>query len=225
MPNKGGGGRVSTAESSVDELDDILRSLASRLENPVYPVSEDGDGPNPGEQVLLDVEIGDVRLVAIRRGTPSPISMLSPREREIARMVALGYPNKAIASVLDISSWTVASHLRRVFMKLQVTSRAAMTTRLYDTGLAALPPIRGELHSAPKEPAVHKDPGMPAKAQRVILRRDPECVLRRHNCDAWGSRRPRFLATRGWAAVIPLGSAAPPARGGCHSHRAAGRAW
>jgi DNA-binding CsgD family transcriptional regulator len=91
-----------------------------------------------GEQVLLDVEIDDVRLIAVRRGTPSPISLLSPREREIARMVALGYPNKTIASVLDISSWTVASHLRRVFMKLQVSSRAARITRLFDTSLIRL---------------------------------------------------------------------------------------
>jgi DNA-binding CsgD family transcriptional regulator len=58
------------------------------------------------------------------------MTLLSPREREIARMVAQGYPNKTIASVLDISSWTVSSHLRRIFVKLQVSSRAAMATRL-----------------------------------------------------------------------------------------------
>ena len=50
---------------------------------------------------------------------------LSPREREIVRMVALGRQNKVIASVLNISSWTVCTHLRRIFAKLGVTSRAA----------------------------------------------------------------------------------------------------
>jgi DNA-binding CsgD family transcriptional regulator len=49
-------------------------------------------------------------------------------------MVAKGYPNKTIASVLDISSWTVASHLRRVFAKLGVSSRAAMVARLLEDG-------------------------------------------------------------------------------------------
>jgi DNA-binding CsgD family transcriptional regulator len=57
---------------------------------------------------------------------------LSPRELEIAHMVAKGYPNKTIAAILDISSWTVASHLRRVFSKLGVSSRAAMVARLLE---------------------------------------------------------------------------------------------
>ena len=176
MPNEGGGGRASTAESFMDDIDDILRSLVSTLEKSIYPVSEDGDGAGLGERVLLDVEIGDVRLVAVRRGAPSPMSMLSPREREIARMVALGYPNKTIASVLDISSWTVASHLRRVFMKLQVTSRTAMITRLYDTGLAALPSALSELSCDPREAVIGKNMGSSYKTRYASLRRDPECV-------------------------------------------------
>jgi len=45
-------------------------------------------------------------------------------------MVAKGYPNKTIAAVLDISSWTVGTHLRRIFAKLGVGSRAAMVAQL-----------------------------------------------------------------------------------------------
>jgi DNA-binding CsgD family transcriptional regulator len=136
MPNEGGSGPASIAEPFTDDIGDILRCLVKNLRKTICQV---GDGEAiSGEQVLLDVEIDDVRLIAVRRGPPSAISLLSPREREIARMVALGYPNKTIASVLDISSWTVASHLRRVFMKLQVSSRAAMITRLFDTGLSRL---------------------------------------------------------------------------------------
>jgi DNA-binding CsgD family transcriptional regulator len=176
MPNEGGGGRASTAESSMNDIDDILRSLVSRLKKLVSPVSDDGDEAGLPEQILLDVEIGDVRLVAVRRGVPSPMSMLSPREREIARMVALGYPNKTIASVLDISSWTVASHLRRVFMKLQVTSRAAMITRLSDTGLAALPSALTELSCDAPETIVGNHAGASFKAHYASLRPDPECV-------------------------------------------------
>jgi DNA-binding CsgD family transcriptional regulator len=176
MANEGGSGHASTAESPVDDIDVILQSLVSRLEKSLCPAGEDGNPESLGEQVLLDVEIGDVRLVAVRRGTPSPMSMLSPREREIARMVALGYPNKAIASVLDISSWTVASHLRRVFMKLQVTSRAAMITRLYDTGLAALPSAMSELSRDPRETIRSRNSGPSFKTQYGSLRRHPERV-------------------------------------------------
>ena len=82
--------------------------------------------------------MGDVRLLVLRQGRPSPMSLLSPREQEIARMVAQGYANKTIASVLEISSWTVASHLRRIFVKLQVSSRAAMVTCLSEIGLNGL---------------------------------------------------------------------------------------
>jgi DNA-binding NarL/FixJ family response regulator len=52
-------------------------------------------------------------------------------------MVAKGYPNKTIAAVLDISSWTVCTYLRRLFAKLNVCSRAAMVARLIEEGLLA----------------------------------------------------------------------------------------
>jgi len=87
------------------------------------------------DQVILDVEVDGVRCLLLR--VPESQTALSPRELEIARMVAKGYPNKAIASVLEISSWTVASHLRRVFSKLGVSSRAAMVARLLEDGSLA----------------------------------------------------------------------------------------
>jgi DNA-binding CsgD family transcriptional regulator len=62
---------------------------------------------------------------------------LSPREQEIVRMVAKGHPNKVIADVLNISSWTVCTHLRRIFAKLGVGSRAAMVAQLLELGVLA----------------------------------------------------------------------------------------
>jgi DNA-binding CsgD family transcriptional regulator len=50
------------------------------------------------------------------------------------RMVAKGHPNKVIADVLNISSWTVCTHLRRIFAKLGVGSRAAMVAQLLESG-------------------------------------------------------------------------------------------
>ena len=80
--------------------------------------------------VILDVKVDGVRCLLTR--IPEPPVPLSPRELEIARMVAKGYPNKVIASILEISSWTVASHLRRIFAKCGVSSRAAMVARLLE---------------------------------------------------------------------------------------------
>jgi len=87
--------------------------------------------PPPTEQVLFDVDVDGsrymlIRSVPVERCIPS----LSPREREIVRMVAQGRPNKVIAAVLHISSWTVCTHLRRIFAKLGVSSRAAMVARV-----------------------------------------------------------------------------------------------
>lgn len=95
------------------------------------------DEPDPAaEEILFTCEVDGVRCVLARapQGLADALA-LSPREQEIARMIAKGYPNKVIASVLDISVWTVATHLRRIFTKLAVTSRAAMVTELYQHGL------------------------------------------------------------------------------------------
>jgi DNA-binding CsgD family transcriptional regulator len=85
-------------------------------------------------EVLLDVEVDGVRCVLIRAQPHAQraYTLLSPREHEIVRMVAEGYPNKTIAAVLEISAWTVNTHLRRIFAKLGVGSRAAMVARLLD---------------------------------------------------------------------------------------------
>ena len=54
------------------------------------------------------------------------VHCLTERELQIATLIAHGWSNKRAAAHLAISEWTVATHLRRIFMKLQVDSRAAM---------------------------------------------------------------------------------------------------
>jgi DNA-binding CsgD family transcriptional regulator len=85
------------------------------------------------EHVLFDVDVDGDRYILLKMiQMDRSVSSLSPREREIVRMVARGHPNKVIAAVLNISSWTVCTHLRRVFAKLGVTSRAAMVAKVAD---------------------------------------------------------------------------------------------
>jgi DNA-binding CsgD family transcriptional regulator len=95
-------------------LEDLLREVIARASE----LTPDADR-------LLDVTLDGVRC-ALTVVHPSPADALSPREREIARMVGQGYTNKMIANLLGISLWTVSTHLRRVFAKLGVTTRAAM---------------------------------------------------------------------------------------------------
>jgi DNA-binding NarL/FixJ family response regulator len=66
---------------------------------------------------------------SLRSTNPTFTNLLTERELQIVRFVALGKPNKQIARQLHISEWTVSTHLRRIFAKLGVDSRAAMVHR------------------------------------------------------------------------------------------------
>jgi DNA-binding CsgD family transcriptional regulator len=131
-------------------VQELVRHLARQVVNGTQAAAgrEQGDD---AREVILDVEVDGVRCLLVRLPPKPPRmqAMLSPREQEIARMVAKGYPNKTIAAVLDISSWTVGTHLRRIFAKLGVGSRAAMVAQLLQDGLmreqpgqAEPPPVR-----------------------------------------------------------------------------------
>jgi DNA-binding CsgD family transcriptional regulator len=89
------------------------------------------------EEVVLSVELeGTHYSLAQRRARPSPEPVkLSAREREIARLISAGHTNKTVAAVLDISLWTVDTHIRRIFAKLGVRSRSAMVAHLAELGL------------------------------------------------------------------------------------------
>ncbi|WP_433578323.1 ATP-binding protein [Nocardia brasiliensis] len=53
----------------------------------------------------------------------SALHTLTPRQREIAELVATGKTNRMIAAELGLSEWTVVNHLRRVMVKLGCPSR------------------------------------------------------------------------------------------------------
>jgi DNA-binding CsgD family transcriptional regulator len=97
------------------------------------------------ERILLDADFDGDRylLVKMPRARARAQVALSPRELEIVRMVAQGHSNKIIADVLNISSWTVCTHVRRIFAKLGVGSRAAMVAQLLECGISpAQVPVR-----------------------------------------------------------------------------------
>ncbi|EHN77540.1 LuxR family transcriptional regulator fused with ATPase domain, partial [Streptomyces coelicoflavus ZG0656] len=59
-----------------------------------------------------------------RRGRRGYGDALSPREREVARLVSLGHTNREIADVLFLSPRTIEQHVAKVLRKLGVSSRA-----------------------------------------------------------------------------------------------------
>jgi DNA-binding CsgD family transcriptional regulator len=120
--------------------DGRARSLLAELAD---CACDDGAGmegqPLAGAEVLLDTVLDGVRYQLLRAVAVPEVVHLSSRELEIARMIATGHTNRTIAAVLDISPWTVSTHLRRVYAKLNVGSRAAMVARLSADGMLPRP--------------------------------------------------------------------------------------
>ncbi len=113
-------------------VDDAFRTLVGLIEKSSASASADSGGEN----VLVDTEVEGARYLLVRMPQVEGVRVqLSPREQEIVRMVAKGHPNKVIADVLNISAWTVCTHMRRIFAKLGVGSRAAMIARLLELGI------------------------------------------------------------------------------------------
>jgi DNA-binding CsgD family transcriptional regulator len=123
--------RPGPPASSVNAL---IRQLVAQIDS-VASLPPQSRRQDPAtERVLADTEVDGVRCILVRRSeAPAPRLSLSPREQEIARLVAKGYPNKMIASVLDISCWTVGTYLRRMFAKVGVCSRAALVASLAES--------------------------------------------------------------------------------------------
>jgi DNA-binding NarL/FixJ family response regulator len=67
----------------------------------------------------------------------SPGGALTPREREVALLVAAGLTNRRIAGELTISERTVTTHVDRILRKLGATSRSQVAARV--TGRRLLP--------------------------------------------------------------------------------------
>lgn len=87
------------------------------------------------EEVLCEVDLDGARYTLSRLRPAAPAPGLSPREREIAALVARGLPTKSIAATLSISAWTVCTHLRRIYARWGVGTRAEMVARLLERGL------------------------------------------------------------------------------------------
>jgi len=55
---------------------------------------------------------------------------LSPREYQVARLVAGGRSNRQIAEQLAISEQTVKNHIQSIFRKLSLSNRVELTIRI-----------------------------------------------------------------------------------------------
>jgi DNA-binding CsgD family transcriptional regulator len=113
----------------------VLRALLALL--------KPAGGPRGADTVVGEISL-DGRVYTITRSAPAipcdePVP-LSAREREIAGLIARGYTINMVALMLGISAWTVRTHVRRIYAKLEVRSRGAMVARLVDAGVIRYDP-------------------------------------------------------------------------------------
>jgi DNA-binding NarL/FixJ family response regulator len=84
------------------------------------------------------------RLIAELAARPEPsaphpglLDQLTPREREVVTLVALGLRNDEIAERLSVSRATAKTHVSRVMIKLGAQDRAKLVVFGYEAGLVA----------------------------------------------------------------------------------------
>lgn len=74
----------------------------------------------------LNIYGGDPPIAIVRTRSSSVFSALTPREREIAALIARGYGNGEIAVRLVISEATVKDHVHNILRKSGLKTRAAV---------------------------------------------------------------------------------------------------
>jgi two-component system, NarL family, response regulator DevR len=74
-------------------------------------------------------------LLAKRRAIEAQLDRLTPREREVLRLMAEGHPSRSIAAQLGISYTTVRTHIRSLGNKLAVHSKLEAIVKARELGL------------------------------------------------------------------------------------------
>jgi DNA-binding NarL/FixJ family response regulator len=119
---RAGAGGLLAKDAAPDELVGAVKALAR------------GDAPlSPGLARRLIAE-----LVARPEPSVAPshlLDELTPREREVVTLVALGLTNDEIAVRLVVSPFTAKAHVSRAMVKLHARSRAQLVVFGYESGL------------------------------------------------------------------------------------------
>jgi DNA-binding CsgD family transcriptional regulator len=124
-----------------DRIPSVLRTVAAKaaagdgLASAAFPIPEGQwvvlhASPLAGQHVGIGIIIEGARPVTLSEVIAGAYG-LTPRERDITALAAQGHSTKQIALTLEISPFTVQDHLKAVFAKVGVQSRAELVATLY----------------------------------------------------------------------------------------------
>src|SRR5579862_3817013 len=105
----------------------LKESIDSDLVNAVRAVAK-GDG-------YLSPGVSDAVLSDYRRHVTNALDLLTSREREVLQMIAEGKTNKEIATLLNLSVYTVDAHRGKIMEKLNLHSAGEMVRFALRNGL------------------------------------------------------------------------------------------
>lgn len=84
---------------------------------------------------LVEQLVGSAEERGRREAIMDLMKRLTPRQREVAALIALGMTNEQIAQRLVLTSGTVANHVEHILRRLEVGSRVEVATLAVEIGL------------------------------------------------------------------------------------------
>src|SRR2546423_15573378 len=90
-------------------------------------------------QTLVSDLMGLVRSLSQNQSSSAakPGLVLTPREREVVRLVIAGHTNKQIATMFSVSEETIKHHLTRMFQKVGASNRLELAMKATKSGFVA----------------------------------------------------------------------------------------
>jgi len=128
------GASASSALTSDPRLQQALSQLLGAADV-VQTAFDDGTGTRFQVYVWLENRFYKVTIAEAPESLDLRHRQLSPREQEIAGLITKGLTNKAIAQVLLLRPTTVNTYAKRLFLKLNVSSRAEMVAKVMSENL------------------------------------------------------------------------------------------
>jgi len=111
----------------------LKRAADSELLSAIRAVWQGGTYLHPEHTRLL---VGWTASPPTTEPTPNEsYALLSPREQQVLRLIALGHTNQQVADMLNLSTKTVETYKSRLMTKLGLTGRAALVRYALQQGL------------------------------------------------------------------------------------------
>jgi len=111
----------------------LKNASSSDLLDALRTVSKGGSylSSQVSDHLLTRIQRGDLEA----KGAPGPLDGLSPRERQVLRLVAEGKTSKDVATMLDLGLQTVRTYRKTLMKKIGVTNVASLTQVALGAGL------------------------------------------------------------------------------------------